>query len=57
MSGSDERGLTTEVVTTESETLKGATAEEMDVSETKHETNDPVKTGKVYRASLPLTKE
>ncbi|VDI23847.1 Hypothetical predicted protein [Mytilus galloprovincialis] len=41
-SDSDKRGLTTEVVTTETDTLKSATAEEMDVSETKHETNDLV---------------
>ncbi|CAG2216925.1 unnamed protein product [Mytilus edulis] len=46
LSGSDEIGVITEVevVSTDTDILKGATAEEMDVSETKHETNDPVQT-------------
>lgn len=43
--------MTTEVVTTETDTLKSATAEEMDVSETKHETNDLVQIGKEYKTS------
>lgn len=53
MSDSNTQALKTGASTAETDISKDSpenkTAEDMDITETKHETNEPVQTGKVYK--------